>query len=286
MSRTTARLALLCALVGLGASARPPTSTTACSPTRPTRASATSARPCSCTQVYRSRFGTFQGVSVVGLRRHLVRLCHPAVDRRADARARRFARACPGISSPARRSALAVILYLGYASFFLLEAGLRPVPHHLCRRDRALPRFRCGHLNAHAVSSTPRRPGSEGAVGQPARDRRSPSSGSAAPRRRSRSSRAKRAVHGRRPARRPAATQDQRSELERFMASAPRVPLVDSQRRRQGAHRQVQRLSVPGLRPVVSRLQADSGEVRRVESRRGEGRHQGLPAERRTATRR
>ena len=65
MSTTNARLALLCALVGLGAAGTAayihyrmfadPTYTSFCD------VSATM----NCTQVYASRFGTFQGISVV-----------------------------------------------------------------------------------------------------------------------------------------------------------------------------------------------------------------------------
>ncbi len=121
MSRTSARLALLCALVGLGASGAAayvhyrmladPTYTSFCD------MSAT----WSCTQVYRSRFGTFQGVpvsifggiwfafatllSIAGL------TARPAVRE-----------SVPAYLFAGSTLALAVILYLGYASFFLLEA--------------------------------------------------------------------------------------------------------------------------------------------------------------------
>lgn len=120
MSNTTARLALACALVGLGASGAAayvhyrmfadPTYTSFCD------VSATM----SCTQVYASRFGTFQGVSVsvfgaiwfafAGLLSVAGMTARPAVRE-----------SVAGYLFAASTLALAVILYLGYASFFILK---------------------------------------------------------------------------------------------------------------------------------------------------------------------
>ena len=70
------------------------------------------------------------------------------------------------------------------------------------------------------------------------------------------------------------------------MATAPRVPLVVPGRRREGADRQVQRLPVPGLRPVVLRSTSRSSRSTRRATRRGQARHEGLPAEPRLQRRR
>ncbi len=119
MSRTAARLALVCALVGLGASLAAaythyrlivdPSYLSFCD------VSAT----VSCTQVYSSRFGSFGGIPVAvfgaiwfgaALLLSVAGLTGPAQVRES----------VPGYLFAGSTLALAVILYLGYASFVLL----------------------------------------------------------------------------------------------------------------------------------------------------------------------
>jgi uncharacterized membrane protein/protein-disulfide isomerase len=224
MSQTTARIALICALVGLGASGtaayvhyhmlRDPSYTSFCD------VSATM----SCTQVYASRFGTFRGVpvaifgaiwfalaallSVAGL------TGRPAVRETA-----------PGYLFAGSTLALAVILYLGYASFvllktvcilclityaaviglFLVSGAATAIPMMSLPR-RAFQDLKllvttplaivlaivCLGVSGSAVALFPR----EGSATADAGDAL------------------------------PTPSQDQRSELERFLSSAPRVPLV------------------------------------------------------------
>ena len=101
----------------------------------------------SCTQVYTSRFGTFQGMPVAvfgGIWFAVAALLSVAgMTGRPAVR-----ESVPGYLFAGSTLSLAVILYLGYASFFVLETGLRPVPDHVCRRDRPLPRVRRGHLHS------------------------------------------------------------------------------------------------------------------------------------------
>jgi len=225
MSQTTARIALICALVGLGASGtaayvhyhmlRDPTYTSFCD------VSATM----SCTQVYASRFGTFRGVPVAVFGAIWFALAtllsvagltgRPAVRE-----------SVPGYLFTGSTLALAVILYLGYASFVLLKTvcilclityaaviGLFLVSGAATAIPMmSLPRRAFQDLkllvatpvaivlavvwlgaSGSAVALFPR----EGATTADA-------AGDAL----------------------PAASQDQRSELERFLSQAPRVPLV------------------------------------------------------------
>ena len=67
----------------------------------------------------------------------------------------------------------------------------------------------------------------------------------------------------------------QRAEAAVAAARAARRP----DRRGEGAGGEVQRLPVPGLRPVVPAVQADLREVRSRASRRGQVGAEGLPAE-------
>ena len=120
MSKTTARLAFVCALVGLAAATEAayvhyrmfadPTYTAVCD------INAT----ISCTQVYASRFGTFQGISVSifgGIWFALAALLSVA-----GMTARPAVReSVPGYLFASSTVALAAILYLGYASFVILK---------------------------------------------------------------------------------------------------------------------------------------------------------------------
>ena len=225
MSTTAARLALLCALVGLGAAATAayvhyrmfadPTYTSFCD------VSAT----VSCTQVYASRFGTFQGISVsvfggiwfgfAALLSIVGMTARPAVRE-----------SVPGYLFASSTIALAAILYLGYASFVILKLVCV-----LCLITYAavIGLFLIsGAATSFPMLSLPRRAAQDVKVLVT-----SPLAillavlwlGGAAttlaffPREAATVVTDAGAVA-------PEPTQDQRSELERFMASAPRVPLM------------------------------------------------------------
>ncbi len=229
MSTTTARLALLCALVGLGASGTAayvhyrmfadPTYTSFCD------VSAT----VSCTQVYASRFGTFQGISVSVFGG--IWFGFAALMSIAGMTARPTVReSIPGYLFAASTLALAAILYLGYASFVILKLVCV-----LCLITYAavIGLFLIsGAATSIPMLSLPRRAAQDlktlvtsplaialavlwlgGAATTLAFFPRE-----AAPV-------ATTGITGAASAS-PEVTQDQRSELERFMASAPRVPLV------------------------------------------------------------
>lgn len=235
MSTTTARLALIFALVGLGASVTAayvhyrmfadPTYTSFCD------VGAT----VSCTQVYASRFGTFKGVSVsvfgavwfafAGLLSLAGMTARPAVRE-----------SVPGYLFAASTVALAVILYLGYASFVILKLvcvlclityasviGLFLVSGAATSFPMlSLPRRAAADVKVLATSplalalaalwlggaattlaffprETPQLQAQQGQT----QGQSSEAPGAAA----------------------PEVTQDQRSELERFLTSAPRIPL-------------------------------------------------------------
>ena len=122
MSKTAARLALLCALVGLGASVAAAYVHYHCCSTRPTRSFCDVNATVSCTQVYMSRLQHRARHPGRDLRRHLVRGCGAAVGDRPVGAAAPCGRACPGICSPLSTLALAVVLYFGYVSFVVLKA--------------------------------------------------------------------------------------------------------------------------------------------------------------------
>ena len=50
-----------------------------------------------------------------------------------------------------------MILYLGYASFVPDQSRVPAVPDHVCRRDRPVPRLRCGDLHTHDDLAAARR---------------------------------------------------------------------------------------------------------------------------------
>jgi uncharacterized membrane protein/protein-disulfide isomerase len=121
MSKTAARIALLCALVGLGVSGaaaythyqllHDPTHRSFCD------ISAT----VSCTQVYQSRFGTFRGIPVAIF--GALWFVAAGLLAVAGLTARQTVREnVPGYLFAFSTIALAVVLYLGYASLFLLKA--------------------------------------------------------------------------------------------------------------------------------------------------------------------
>jgi protein-disulfide isomerase/uncharacterized membrane protein len=226
MSTTTARLALICALVGLGAAGTAayvhyrmfadPTYTSFCDVSTTV----------SCTQVYASRFGTFQGISVSVFGG--IWFGFAALMSIAGMTARPAVReSIPGYLFAASTVALAAILYLGYASFVILKLVCV-----LCLITYAavIGLFLIsGAATSFPMLSLPRRATQDlkvlvtspmaiafavlwlaGAASTLAFFPREAASvvsaaGTTVP---------------------PEPTQDQRSELERFMASAPRVPLI------------------------------------------------------------
>lgn len=229
MSRRSGLLALTCAIVGLGASAAAaythyhllydPTYRSFCDVS--TRIS--------CTQVYASRFSTFRGmpVAVIGTLAFTVAVLFSI----AGLVARREVREnVPGYLFVLSTLSLAVILYLGYASFFVIGAVCL-----LCLTTYAavIGLFLVsGAATSFPMTTLPRRA---------ARDTRvffgSPIAlvvavlffaGAATTLaffpRESASTAAASAFAG--SAATPMPTQDQRSEFERWYASQPRVPLV------------------------------------------------------------
>ncbi|MGE3959383.1 MAG: vitamin K epoxide reductase family protein [Vicinamibacterales bacterium] len=233
MSTTSARLALLCALVGLGAAGTAawvhyrmfadPTYTSFCDVSTTV----------SCTQVYASRFGTFRGVSVSVFGG--IWFAFAALLSVAGMTARPSVReSVPGYLFAASTLALAVILYLGYASFVILKLVCV-----LCLITYAavIGLFLIsGAATSFPMLSLPRR-----AVQDLKVLVTSPVAlalaalwlGGAAttlvvfPREVAAATVAE--ANGAAPTgaeATPPVSQDQRSELERFMASAPRVPLV------------------------------------------------------------
>jgi uncharacterized membrane protein/predicted DsbA family dithiol-disulfide isomerase len=227
MSKTAARVALVCALVGLAVASEAayvqyrshndPTYVSFCD---------VSAR-ISCSQVYASRFSTFYGlpVAVFGA----IWFAFAALLGTAGLVARPTVReSVPGYLFAGSTLALAVILYLGYASFVLLKLvcvlclityaaviglflvsgaatsiPMMSLPRRAANDFKVLVASPVAILLAvlfagGAVSALvlfPREVSAEVETGRPVEPP-------------------------------PAATQEQRSELERFMAAAPRIPLV------------------------------------------------------------
>src|SRR5688500_3347028 len=223
MSPTAARIALVCALIGFAASGAAaqvhyhmltdPTYTSACD----------ISETVNCTKVYSSRFGSWQGIPVAIF--GAVWFAFAALLAGAGLIARPAVReSVAGYLFAGSTLALAVILYLGYASFVLLKVLC---VYCLITYAAVIGLFLVsGAATSIPMMSLPRRA---------ARDLKvlvtSPlalvlaviwlgGAGSALaffPREAS-------VTAGIEPP--PAATQDQRSELERFMATAPRVPLI------------------------------------------------------------
>jgi uncharacterized membrane protein/protein-disulfide isomerase len=223
MSKRAALFALICALVGLGASVAAaythyrllsdPSYTSFCDVSGTV----------SCTQAYMSRFGSFRGVPVAlfGVLWFVVATLLSVTGMTARDTVREDV---PGYLFVLSTLALAVVLYLGYASFVVLKTVCV-----LCLTTYAavIGLFLVsGAATSFPMTSLPRRA---------ARDLRVLVSNPLAigivvlffagaastlaffPREGG-------VVSGTAPA--PEVTQDQRSELERFMATAPRVPLV------------------------------------------------------------
>ncbi len=224
MAKATARIALLCAVVGLCASAtagyvhyrllHDPTYTSFCD------VSAT----ISCTQVYASRYAMFGGVSVAifgGIWFGLALLLAIAWNTASPP----VRENVPGYLFALSTAALAVILYLAYASFFLLKAVCIVC---LTTYAAVIGLFLVsGAATQVSMTTLPRRALRDvrAAVSSPLAVTLTvlflAGAGSALaffPREVSATSAA--------PSPTPVATQTEQSELARFMASAPRVPLI------------------------------------------------------------
>ena len=264
MSKRAALFALLCALVGLGASAAAayihyhllydPAYRSFCD------VNAT----ISCTQVYMSRFSTVRGMPVALF--GATGSSPPRCSRSAALTARPAVREnVPGYlfvlsTLVARRRPVSGLRVVRPA-----EGRVPAVPDHVCRRDRAVPRVRCGHLISHDYIASPRRPaivrvfaGSPLAIvvailffaGAASTLAWFPREGDGGARRSGGAGVA------------PAPTQDQTLGVRALVSRRSRACRWSCRRRREGADRQVQRLPVPGVRPVVPGLQADPREVR------------------------
>lgn len=222
MSQNAARVALLCALVGLGVSVAAayvhyrmlfdPTYTSFCD------VSAT----ISCSQVYASRFGTFRGIPVAVF--GAIWFAFAALLSVAWMTARpAVAENVPGYLFAGSTVGLAVVLYLGYASFVLLKtvcvlcvityaaviglflvSGAATSLPMLSLPRRAVQDFKV--LVATPLALILALVWAGGTVSTLAFFPREASVVAGAPA--------------------PEPSQDQRSELERFMATAPRVPLA------------------------------------------------------------
>jgi uncharacterized membrane protein/protein-disulfide isomerase len=222
MSPTAARLALLCALVGLGASCAAayvhyhmladPTYTSSCD----------ISETVSCTKVYASRFGTWQGIPVAIF--GAVWFGFAALLAGAGLTARPAVREnVAGYLFAGSTLGLAVVLYLGYASFVLLKVLC---VYCLITYAAVIGLFLVsGAATAIPMMSLPRRAAQDlkvlvtsplaialavlwiGGAGSALAffPREATLAPSAPP---------------------PQVTGDQRSELERFLATAERVPLV------------------------------------------------------------
>jgi uncharacterized membrane protein/protein-disulfide isomerase len=224
MSTTTARIALLCALIGLAASSAAayvhyhmltdPTYTSACD----------ISETVSCTKVYSSRFGTWQGIPVAIF--GAAWFAFAALLSGAGLTARPAVRdSVAGYLFAGSTLALAAVLYLGYASFVLLKVvcvyclityaaviGLFLVSGAAASIPMlSLPRRAAQDLKVLIASplaiilAIMWAGGTVSAVAMFPREATVNAAGAVVA---------------------PEATQDQRSELERFMSTAERVPLV------------------------------------------------------------
>ena len=215
------------------------------------------------------------GHSGRAVRRDLVRRCRAARRSAAWRRGRPCARTCPAICSSLSTLALAVVLYLGYASFVLLKVVCLLVSDHVCRRDRAVPRLRSGHLIPHDY--IPRRAAGDlrVLVASPLAIIAAMLFFAGGRHRRSRSSRARASRRRRPPPDRP---RPRRRRIRRPSSNAgtgesqPRVPLIVPTDGAEGADREVQRLPVPRLR---ARRYLDYKPILAKYDARASGRRQG-----------
>ena len=282
MSRTSARLALLCALVGLGASGAAayvhyrmladPTYTSFCDisatwSAAPRSIAAASAPSTVC------RLSIFGGIWFA----FATLLSIAGLTARQEVR-----ESVPAYLFAGSTLALAVVLYLGLRVVLPARSCvLSPVPHHLCRGDRALSGVRSGDLNTHAVTPSPRCPGSESAVRQSARAHPAPCCGSAAARPRVAFFPREVAAAARRRALPEATARISAPSSSASWPSTPRIPLAIPN---DGAKVLIVKFndyqcpacgqSYLMYKPILAKYAASNpGAV--------QGRHEGLPAERR-----
>ena len=225
MSKTAARVALVCALIGLGVSAAAaythyhmlydPTYRSFCD------VNAT----VSCTQVYQSRFSTFLGIPVALF--GAVWFVAAGLLSVAGLTARQSVREnIPGYLFAMSTIALAVVLYLGYASLFLIKAVCL-----LCITTYAaviVLFIVSGAATTFPMTTLPRRVSADARlflrspialtiaalflVGAATTFAFFPREGAGGPEAAAAAA--------------PALTQDQRSEFERWYLSQPRIPLI------------------------------------------------------------
>ena len=142
MSKTSARIALVLALVGLAAAGE--NRLRACMFADPTTAQSATSRPSVGHAGLRRRFGTFKGISVSifgGIWFAFAALLSVA-GMTARPTVREVFRDICSQRPPWRSQRFSI----GLCVVCHPEARVRVVPHHLCRRDWALPRLWRGHL--------------------------------------------------------------------------------------------------------------------------------------------
>ena len=154
MSKTTSRLALLCALIGLGASIAAayvhyhlmfdPTYTSFCDVNT----------TLSCTQVYMSAYSTVRGipVAIIGAIWFAAAALLTVTGMVAGGSVRE---SVPGYLFAASTLALAVVLYFEYVSFVVLKTVCILCVLMACRRDRALFPDRLDHSISHDHPASP-----------------------------------------------------------------------------------------------------------------------------------
>ena len=221
MSKRAAFLALLCALVGLGASAAAAYAHYQMLYDPSYRSFCDVSATISCTQVYQSRFGTVRGVpiAIFGALWFAVAALLSVTGLTARPSVRE---SVPGYLFVMSTLALAVVLYLGYASLIILKAVCL-----LCLTTYAavIGLFLiAGAATSYPMTTLPRRAAGDFRIlvtsplaitivvlffaGAASTLAFFPREGATA------------------SGELPVPTQDQRSELEKFMATAPRTPLV------------------------------------------------------------
>ena len=225
----------------------------------------------SCTEAYTSRFGSVAAcpVALIGVLYFafvlvLIALCRRSATARQNLAGYVFAVSTLG---------LAGVLYLAYASFCRAQGGLSVVRRHVRGDHRAVPHLgRSGQVShEHVFPSRVARSRARWFARRPrsaAPWRLSPrpawpscsSRLSRSPRRRTATSLTARCTQAARRRRRH--LRDAMQQLEQYLRSQPRVPIVARRQRRGGRDHQVQRLSVPAVRqtyreykPILAKLQ-------------------------------
>ena len=280
MTRRAALFALLCSLVGLGASAAAAYTHYHLLYDPAYRSFCDVNETISCTQVYMSRFSTVRGIPVALF--GATAFVAAALLSISGLTARPAVREnVPGYLFVLSTLSLAVILYLGYASFVLLKAVCL-----LCLTTYAavIGLFLVsGAATSFPMTTLPRRASSDvrvfarsplaivvailffaGAASTLAWFPREGGCG---------------AGRSRGPGLAPGSHAGSDVGVPALVQLAAAGAAGRAVRRREGAGREVQRLPVPGLRPVLPAIQADFREVRGGAPRPGEAGAEGLPAQ-------